>query len=101
SAKPPESHEPQPLNPFRNGLLDKKLIAVCPDLYGHEQMDAAGIARTLTHGNPDHAIDSEIIWHVIYFEGTDKLRAVLKRFGLFDWPAIHQPLSKELFQHLD
>lgn len=85
---------------FLTECLDKKLITVCSDLYGHEQMDAAGIARTLTNGNPDHAIDSEIILDVIYFEGTDKLRAVIKRFGLFDWPAIHQPLSKELFQYL-
>lgn len=86
---------------FLTECLDKKLIAVCSDLYGHEQMDSTAIARTLKHGNPDHRIDSELIWHVIYFEGTDKLRAVIKRFDLFNWSAIHQPLSNELFQHLD
>jgi hypothetical protein len=85
---------------FLSESLTAGLVEVLPGEVRYRQKGAIEICRLLTEGDIENGLSSDEVWQVIYFQGTEKLRGILKEFQLDNWDAMKTEVSMHLEQVL-
>jgi hypothetical protein len=85
---------------FIREMLEEGLLAPLAGQHEYQRRGAEEIAAFLQSGDAEHGIDVELFWSSIYFDGTDKLRALLKSLSLDNWDALNFELSSALGKEL-
>jgi hypothetical protein len=77
-------------------LLGKGLIKPLPGRQEYHLMSTSEIEGILRNGDRRNGFDVSLVWNVIVFQGTPKLRAVLDKAGLATWASLDSDLCQEL-----
>lgn len=81
---------------FLSESLTTGLIEVLPTAQRYSQKSAAEVRRLLIEGDIENGLGLELVWQVIYFQGTGKLRAMLEECQLDSWDAMSAEVSQRL-----
>lgn len=81
---------------FLNWSLTNGLIEVLPTSQASNQKGATGISRLLIEGDIENGLEPDLAWQIIYFQGTEKLRATLGQCHLDSWNAMSAEISQPL-----
>lgn len=77
-------------------LVAAELITPISGLENYQDKSSEEIARLLEVGDPDNGFDAELVWDIMHFFGTPKLRALMKELALDSWDALQSGLSLPL-----
>jgi len=58
------------------------------------------LRNVLNNGYEDKGMDAEILWNALYFTGSERLVAVVSKFGMHDWTQLKSALNHELIAEL-
>lgn len=58
-------------------------------------IDGAAIKEFLWYGDESRGLSVDLVWDVLFFSGTNKLRDILHSFGLRNWDAFSRSENKE------
>lgn len=86
---------------FICAMLAAGLVALLPGQHEYERRSVGEIAAFLRNGDAEHGVDAELFWDVAYFDGTKKLRALLKSLNLDSSDALNFELSAALGKALE
>lgn len=65
-----------------------------------ETLSPSEILGILTDGDENRGLDAQIVWDVLYFTGTEKLKGVLAKLSLLNWEAINGGENAPLISYL-
>jgi hypothetical protein len=70
----------------------------------HQQFDVGRnvdkLRVLLVHGSKERDIDVDTMWNIVYFNGTEKLIALVKGFGLLDWGFVNSDINDNFIEKL-
>ena len=61
----------------------------------NEKRDSEGLRNLLTYGDVAAGIDTSILWDILYFNGTQQLVEIVKKYGLHDWDSFDTRENRE------
>ncbi len=69
-----------------------------PEIAAHRDIQA--LRALLTEGDIDKNIPVEILWNVLYFNGTDKLKGIIEAVNMRTWDAVSLAPNPSLIANL-
>jgi hypothetical protein len=85
---------------FLDESLRAGLIEVLPTDSRHSQQSATEICRLLMDGKAEKGLAPALVWEAVYFQGTEKLRGILRELQLDNWEAMKMEVSMPLVRIL-
>ncbi|CAM2156115.1 hypothetical protein PT2222_360057 [Paraburkholderia tropica] len=64
-----------------------------PEISAHDS--ARFLAELLSNGDVGNNIPVDVLWDVLYFNGTDELKKIVESVGMCSWNSISSPLNRD------
>jgi hypothetical protein len=81
--------------------MKRDLIMILPGQCHYAEKNCDEIKQILLNGDINEKIESTVIWNIIYFQGTNKLKKIMHHFCLDDWSSLGLGLNEKLRDVID
>ncbi|MGB8842194.1 MAG: hypothetical protein WCC64_14130 [Aliidongia sp.] len=81
--------------------MKRDLIMVLPCQQQYSEKNCNEIKELLLNGDRDNGIELLVVWNILYFQGTEKLKKITNHFCLDNWNSLYVELNEDLLNAIN